>query len=100
MKLKYVKRDTWGKGSNYIKQLACSTLPKTNNSFLKNDDLGDYFGNPKPLGLGIGRGLTFAWSFMQTLRSRQENYTKMLQEKDLLLESQDLCGKYSPENER
>jgi len=64
--------------------------PKTNNSLLKNDDLGDYFGKPETRRVGIGRGL-LRLVLRKNLR-RQENYTKMLQEKDLLLESKDLCG--------
>lgn len=54
-------------------------------------------GNPKPGGWVLEFGFASPWSFERPFDG-QDNYTKMLQEKDLLLESQDLLWKYSPEN--
>ena len=70
--------------------------PKLTTRSWKNDDLGDYLGGkPETRRGGYWKGFASPWSFERNLR-RQENYTKMLQEKDLLLESQDLLWEVLP----
>ena len=45
--------------------------PKTNNSLLKNDDLGDYFGKPETRRGRYWKGFASPWSFERTFDGRK-----------------------------